>query len=276
MRPIPQNVRFAPTSKKFRVAGWVFLGALALCAVSYGAARATEALEYKRAAVFLEELKSIQPGQSQASVMPFISRYDGTLPDQVFGVKNDAYIVRIDPWHLMHPIPGPNWIERAYEEAFLRLRNWRRRVKLRSWTTDGEITFTNGKVDTVSGGIIIEGENEWLMANWHYAPEIPAYLWQRHPDNGSSVEPPQYIARWTHLHFDGGTGEGILTSVTPRSTPEELNAARDINLQCLVAGRGCRSLCELMPYAMRYRREHSGGAWGWASGDWGVQPHDCE
>jgi hypothetical protein len=49
-----------------------------------------------------------------------------------------------------------------------------KKFRVTGWTflaalahTHGEITFTNAKVETVSGGIIIEGENEWLMADWH-------------------------------------------------------------------------------------------------------------
>lgn len=146
---------------------------------------------------------------------------------------------------------------------------------MRSWTVVGSVGFTNGKVKTVFGDLVIEGENEWLSAEWNDVSEIPAYLWERYPDNGFPAEPPQYDASWTHLHFGDGTGEGIISFVTPQSTSEELNAARNINLQCLFIGRGCHSLCELMPDATRYRREHNARGWGWNSGDWGIQPHDC-
>jgi hypothetical protein len=49
-----------------------------------------------------------------------------------------------------------------------------KKFRVTGWTflaalahTHGEITFTNAKVETVSGDSIIEGENEWLMADWH-------------------------------------------------------------------------------------------------------------
>lgn len=277
MRPSPQDTRVGLARNRFTpLLGWAFVALSALSVVLYGAARVTQSLEYRRAAVFLDELKSVQLGQSEASVMPFILRHGGIRPDQVFGVKNDAYIIRIDPWHLAHPFPGPNWFERAYEETFLRLGNWRRRVKLRGWTASGSVRFTDEQVESVSGDLVMEGENEWLMADWHYAAEIPAYRRTGHPSNNLPVDAPRYDARWTHLHFGDGTGEGILTSVTTLSTFEELNAARNINLGCFWNGKGCRSLCELMPDAARYRREHNVGGWGWNSGDWGSQPHDCE
>ncbi|HSY63264.1 MAG TPA: hypothetical protein VK829_01630 [Terriglobales bacterium] len=275
MRLFPQRARFGLAQKSVRVAGWTLAVLSVLCLMLYGVARATQALEYRRATVFLDELKTFQPGQSEASVMPFIQSNGGFRPDRVFGVKNDAYIMRIDPWHLMHPLPGPNWVGGAYGDTFLRLGNWRRRLKLRGWTVSGSVRFTDGKVASVSGDLVIEGENEWLMVDWRYAADMPASLWNGHPDSLPGMT-SRYDSRWTHLHFGNGTGEGILTSVTPLSTPEELAAARDINLQCFWNGRGCRSLCELMPDATKYRREHNVGGWGWNSGDWGIQPRDCE
>jgi len=254
----------------------MFAALIALCGASYGAARVAQAITYRRATVFLEELKRIQPGQTEASVMPFIQRYQGTHPEGEAGIDNDWYVTRIDPWHLMHLLPGPNWSDHAYRWAFLWLGNWRRALKLRSWTVSGSVRLRSGKVETVSGDVILEGENEWLLAEWHYGPEIPTYLRVRHPSNNLPAAEPQYDSHWTHLHFGYETGEGIMSSVTPLSTPQELNAARNINLQCLMNGRGCHSLCELMPDATRYRREHNSGGWGWNSGSWGIQPDDCE
>jgi hypothetical protein len=207
--------------------------------------------------------------------MPFILRYHGVRAEEALGVKDDSCIMRIDPWHLMHLLPGRTWGDRAYRRAFSGLGDWRRAVKLRSWTVSGWVRFTNGAVGSVSGDVVLEGENEWLFAEWYYRPEIPTYLRLRSA-NDLAGEEAQYEAHWTHLHFGDGTGEGIVSSVTPLGTVEQLNAARNINLQCLMSGRGCHSLCDLLPDAVRYRHEHNGVRWGWNSGDWGKQPDDCE
>jgi hypothetical protein len=276
MRLFAHGAWFGLTRKRLRLVGCAFASLLALCIVLYATARITQALKYRRAALFLQELEKIQPEQSEASVMPFILRYGRSRPDQVFGVKNDAYTVEIDPWHLVHPLPGPNWVERAYGETFLRLGNWRRRVNLRSWTVSGSVRFADGKVRTVSDVLIIEGENEWLMSEWYHVTELPSDVWERHPKSNLPDTAPQYDASWTHLHFGDGTGEGIISFVTPLSTSGELNAAHIIDFQCLYSGRGCHSLCELMPDAARYRHEHNLGGWGWNSGPWGIQPRDCE
>jgi hypothetical protein len=276
MRLFPQGPWFGLTRKRLRVAAWTFVALSTLFAVLYGAARITLALKYRRAALFLEQLKSIQPGQSEASIMPFILQYQGVHAEEVLGFKDDSYILRVDPWHQLHALRGPNWVDMAYRKALRRLGNWRRAIRLRSWVATDWVRFANGRVEKVSGNIFLEGENEWLLVAWHYGSEIPANVRARYPNEGMPSEVPQYVARWTHLHFGDGTGEGLMTYVTPLSTPEELNAARDINLQCLMNGRGCHSLCDLMPNATRYRHEHNTGGWGWNSGDWGMQPHDCE
>ncbi|SRR6266478_565727 len=276
MKVFPQGVWFGLTRRRLRAAGWALAILLALCVGSYGAARITQALTYRRATAFFEELKHIQPGQSEASVMPFIRRYQGTHPETQAGFDNDWYVLRIDPWHLMRVLPGPNWGDSAYRWVFSGLGNWRRALKLRSWTVSGWVRFRNGRVETVSGDVVLEGENEWLMAEWYYGFEIPAYRRSRPTKDSLPSEEPRYEAHWTHLHFGDGTGEGIISSVTPRGTLEELNAAHIINLQCLMSGRGCHSLCDLMPDATQYRREHNGRGWGWNSGSWGIQSHDCE
>jgi hypothetical protein len=276
MKVFPQGAWFGLTRRRLRVAGRTFVAIISLCAMVYGAARITQALEYRRAAVFLEELKNIQPGQPESSVMQFILRYQGTRPENQSDTEDDLYIMRVNPWFLTKRLPGPDWVDRVYRSTFSRLGTWRRAVNLRSWSVSGWVRLTNGKVEKVSGDVVMEGENEWLMAEWQYGREIPAYLRSGHPSNNLPGEELQYEAHWTHLHIGYETGEGTLTFVTPRSTLEELNAARNINLQCLTNGKGCHSLCELMPDATRYRREHKGGGWGWNSGSWGIQPHDCE
>ena len=81
----------------------------------------------------------------------------------------------------------------------------------------------------------MEGENEWLMANWHYGPEIPVDRRATPPNNSLRSDEARCEAHWTHLHFGNETGEGIMSFVTPLSTAEELHAARNINLKCLAS-----------------------------------------
>jgi hypothetical protein len=258
------------------MAGWIFIALSTLCAAIYAGALTSQVFEYRRAAKFLEELKGIHPGQSEASVMPLIQHYQGVRDEDGHGVQGDSYTLRIDPWHLMHRFLGPNWLDRAYRETSSDLGSWRRAVKLSSWSVTGWVEFANGRVKTVSADVILEGENEWLQADWRYGPKIPPYVLVRSVDDLLRGEESQYKSDWMHLHFGDETGEGIRNFITPLSTAQQLTAAQNINLQCLMSGRGCRSLCDLMPDATQYRREHSMRGWGWNSGAWGKQSHDCQ
>jgi hypothetical protein len=115
------------------------------------------------------------------------------------------------------------------------------------------------------------------MAEWRYGEGIPVQRRTKYLPGQLPNELSQFDAVWTHLHFGDGTGEGVLTSVTPLSSPEQLNAARTFDMSCLMKGSGCPSLCALLPAADRYRRAHNlSGGWGWNSGSWGAQPKDCQ
>jgi hypothetical protein len=188
MKLLPRGAWFGLTKKRLRAAAWIFAALSTVCVALYGAARVTQALEYRRAAIFFEELKNIQRGDSEASVMPFIVRYQGVRAGQIFDFKDDSYLMRVDPWHLMHKFSGPNWVDPAYRSTFSRIGNWRRAVKLPSWTVSGLVSFTNGRVETVSGNVVMEGENGWLMASWHYGSEIPVYRGATAPNNSLRSE----------------------------------------------------------------------------------------
>jgi hypothetical protein len=276
MKLLPQRAWFGLTRNRLRLAGWTIVALSTLCVVLYGAARITQWLEYRRAGSFLTELKNIQLGQSEVSVMPFMRHYQGVRADEVpGGVQDDSYALRIDPWHLMHRFPGPTWVDGAYRSASSGLAGWRRALKLRGWIVTGWVRFANGKVETVSVEVILEGENEWLLADWEYGAEIPRYLLVKSTDQSIPDKESRYQSHWTHLHFGDETGEGVKSFVTPLSTAEQFHAAQSINLQCLMIGPGCHSLCDMVPTATRHRREHNVGGWGWNSGAWGKQPHDC-
>jgi hypothetical protein len=242
----------------------VSLVVLVSCAVFFLAIFVVFKIKYSHAATLLEELKGIQLEESESSLTPLIKRYNASRSEHELGPEDHTFVFIVDPWRLLRPLPGPEWIDHSYRWAFSEAGTWRRRLKLRAWVATGWVRLTDGKAGVVSGNLVIEGENEWLMADWQTdGVRLPSEL-------------SQFDAIWTHLHFGDGTGEGVYTSVTPLSSPEQLNAARSIDLSCLLSGSGCRSLCVLLPEADRYRRAHNLRDWGWNSGSWGEQPRDCQ
>lgn len=275
MQILPQDAWFGLTKGRLRVILALVAGLLVVCATAYGAALAILALEARSAAAFLNEVRSIQLGQAEASVIPFINRYEDKTQPGFAG--SDTHRLLVDPWHLYRPFPGPTWLDNLVRRSLWESGDFRRRLGLRAWVVQATITFTEGTVHSVGTGVLVEGENEWLLGNWHYSHEIPSYLTDRHKGNGTfRPEMSRYVAHWTHVHAGPETGEGLVNSVTPDATPEESNAARNINLQCLTSFRGCRSLCELMPDAHRFMRKHDYPGLGWNSGSWGPQDRACE
>ena len=251
--------------------------ALASCALLFVVFVVVCQIEYKRAATLLGELRRIQLEQPEPSLAPLIERFNGKLAERERGPEDRTFVMRVDPWRLLRPVPGPEWLDRTYRWTFSETGNWRRTLKLRSWVATGWIRTTNGTVGVVSGSLVIEGENEWLMAEWRYGAAIPEERRHRSPDEANLPRALSELdASWSHLHFGNGTGEAVFTSVTPKSSAEQLNAARHIDFTCLTRGKGCPSLCTLLPDIDRYRRANSLlGAWGWNSGSWGQQPPDC-
>jgi hypothetical protein len=274
---LPQSSFFGGTRRSLRVALKVSLVVLVSCAVFFLAIFVVFKIKYSHAATLLEELKGIQLEESESSLTPLIKRYNASRSEHELGPEDHTFVFIVDPWRLLRPLPGPEWIDHSYRWAFSEAGTWRRRLKLRAWVATGWVRLTDGKAGVVSGNLVIEGENEWLMADWHYGATIPAQRRTRQTDGVRlPSELSQFDAIWTHLHFGDGTGEGVYTSVTPLSSPEQLNAARSIDLSCLLSGSGCRSLCVLLPEADRYRRAHNLRDWGWNSGSWGEQPRDCQ
>lgn len=272
----PQSSFLRVTRRSLRVALKVCLAALVSCPVLVAGIFVVFKIKYSHAATLFEELKGIQLEESESSLTPLIKRYNASRSEHELRPEDHTFVFIVDPWRLLRPLPGTEWVDHSYRWVFSETGNWRRKLKLRSWVATGWVRLIDGKAGVVSGNLVIEGENEWLMADWRYGATIPT---QRRRYRGGVKLPgelSQFDAVWTHLHFGNGTGEGVYTSVTPLSSPEQLNAARSIDLSCLLAGKGCRSLCALLPEADRYRRAHNLRGWGWNSGSWGEQPRDCQ
>ena len=273
MRLCPGRAWFGLTKKLLRIIGITTASIFAACLLLYGGAWLLLVVEAHRAAALLNQLNSIQLGQSEASVLDLFQRYEDVNYEREIGVDRGR-VLRVDPWGAHRPL-GPSWIDTPILEMLPISGNWRRRLGLRLWVVQGGMRIADHKVKSVWADLDVEGENEWLKADWSYESEIPAAILQHLGDN-TRPEMARYLIRWTHLHVGYETGEGIQNLITPAGTPEEQHAARSINLQCLTSMRGCHSLCELMPDANRYRREHHYPGWGWNSGSWGRQDSACE
>jgi hypothetical protein len=240
---------------------------VALLVALYGGARILVDREAERATVLLQELRDVRLGQSEESVLPLIRRFKGFHPEYAL----DSYSVRVgSPLYYL----SGRWARLDSAMVWLTSvhANTRRRLGLRMWGVNGMLNISSGTVSSVSATVGVEGENEWLVAEWFYSSEIPAEevkLWNQ-------GERTSYVAHWAHLHLGYETGEMFISNVSANAAPKELQAARSVNVDCLTSFRGCHSLCELQPRAAEYFREKQSSVWGWNSGSWGRQDHSCE
>jgi len=261
--------------KQIRIAVITITSLLSACSLLYGAARLVLAVEARRAQVFLQRLNTVALGEDEASVLPLFEKYEDLRLERDMGAGRGT-LLRLDPWHFYRPFVGPRWIDSPVREALFRSGNWRRRVGLRLWVINAGMTFTEHKVKSVWTDLVVEGENEWLMADWSYAANIPmpSYEAKFYQEHGIHSSQSGYSVHWTHLHMGEETGEGVVNRLTPLATAAEFQTGRDIKLQCLTSVQGCHSLCELKPSVSRYMHEHNYSL-GWNSGSWGRQDHSC-
>jgi hypothetical protein len=231
--------------------------------------------EYQRAKTFLVELHSIQLGQSEESLQVFLEKYENREWEQVIHSKNNVKIVSVDPWHFQRSF-WPSWLQYIQAELINVAPDIRRDLGLRVWQIQGSLTFKDSRVRTVNSGLLVEGENEWLWGESWLVGAFTDDIVERYQLSGTyRTEMKSYVTGWSHLHMGYETGEVFRNNVTSQADDAQLAAARTYNMECLISFSGCRSLCELMPKAAEYMREHRYPGLGSNSGSWGPQDQSC-
>lgn len=229
--------------------------------------------EAHRVSQVLTTLNGINIGDTEESALSAVERYGGyrwSPHDKSRGAYE--YVVEVNPWYFGNLTGHRQRFESIVTKAVDILNanpRFRQVVGLRLWTAGGGIDMNQGRVERVSAQVLVEGKDEWLGGMWSLEPGIPDYVLQEY----SSVKPPwpelsRYVVGWTNLNVDNGLGEGVEVWVTPSATNSESRAGRNINVSCLTSRVGCRTLCDLMPDAARYHKEHPEAGWG---GSWEEQ-----
>ncbi len=118
------------------------------------------------------------------------------------------------------------------------LPNELQRIGIRPWIVRANVTVKDGKVNSISVDVEVEGLFHDLMArSIRRAELLPP------PTNG---QPFSEKDRRTLIRWWGGSGEALWVILTPLSTEKELRAG-EINRKCLSGFGGCSALCELLP-----------------------------
>ncbi len=142
------------------------------------------------------------------------------------------------PWRLLSKTDPIEW-----RRSSLRPQSVRGILGLRDFTAHATVLLERGRVTTVMAGVVAEAPGDQLYANWQLVPEVPGYL-QTGP-----VQSPSYFRR-SHYLFFGGT-DAAEAFITPASPETDKAKARNINTRCLTSFRGCTTLADLAPDAVR-------------------------
>lgn len=277
MRIWPSGAWFGLTKRRLQVFGFLITGILGIFILSYLAVFLLLSIEVRRAATLLGQLNNVKLGDPQTAINPLLRRYEDLWYERQIGTERTNYILRVDPWHFYRPFVGPRWIDAPVRRAIYECGGLRRALGLRAWVVNGDLILMDERVVSVWAEVIVEGQNEWLMTNWTYAGAVPSEEAKLYKEHGLyRPEMERYLIGWTHLHMGLETGEALRNWISSSANGDEQQAARNINLRCLRSFTGCHSLCEFMPDANRYRRQHDYPGWGWNSGSWGQQDHACE
>ena len=273
MKLLPAGARIGLFRRSLEIALRAALIAAGFLIFLYGAARILLLYEARRADAILTELNAIQLGTPETAIQSFLAKYERRDWEQMLGTRNKKIVV-VDPWGLRGP-SRPQWLADLEYKILDLAPNVRRKLGLRVWEAFGTIKIKDGKVVSSGSSVLVEGENEWLSGQ---SSLIDSNNELDHYRRMGTYRPgmERYAAGWTHLHMGMETGEALWNLLTPNATPEERKAAQSYNLACLTSMKGCHSLCELMPDAARYRKEHNYPALGHNSGSWNVQDDSCE
>jgi hypothetical protein len=185
---------------------------------------------------------------------------------QLGALEDYNYVLEINPWRF--PTLNHGGFDGRDEPIGAGLnRRLRRATGLRYWMVFSAIAVKKQQVVAVQAETYVEGKTMWLGTSWRFAekpreferdPNAEYLQWPPEPDR--NFVSPATLEMWRA----GGTSRGFW--VKPTSPIVERRVANRWNLGCLDSFRGCDSLCDLLPEAAPFFKEHSelapkGGGW---------------
>jgi len=221
--------------------------------------------EIRRVSQLLGEVRSVNVGDSEDSIKPILERFDGHRWDVQLGSFEDYnYVIEINPWSFPtlssnEPRGRIHGIDRVLSPRL------RRAIGFRRWMADSEIAIKQHRVVAVQTSTIVEGAHTWLGAMWRLS-EKPREFERDTASLDSSATDSQDLTTPAHLSMQNGSGTSWSIWTTPSSPKDQREMANRLNFGCLRSLPGCDSLCDLLPEASRFFKEHpnlapKGGGW---------------
>jgi len=218
-----------------------------------------------RAVAFLDEATRIPVGATEDSILPLVSRYGGRkyIPSPPEGIEdcannadceyNNAHIYDYSydfDLSTLNVYSGPDLkpgrLRRALAVLMIRTPSFLRGpLSMRFWMADAIIRVHAGRVETIHGGVYVEGRPAWLGNSWTLSADMPPE-WR----------PRNYAVDGTFLEMWNDGGAGTIHHLTPAATPEQFQAAHEFDARCLAGFIPCRCLDDLNPRAFQYMSKH--------------------
>jgi len=238
--------------------------AVAVLLFSYAAIWSRLAYEARRASQLLAAVQNVNVGDSEDSIRPILERYGGNRWDKQLGSNEDySYVLQINPWRFpMLSDSKSNGILPSIEPTLNP--RFRRAVGIRKWMVVSDIAIKNNRVVGVNATTIVEGKRMWLGAMSRFSEKPREF--ERSAD---FVGIPSEDVRLTtsgilDMAEGGGTSWSFWTS--PSAPRGQRQMANQVNFRCLRSLSGCDTVCDLMPEAAQFFRNHpelapAGGGW---------------
>ncbi|MBI3477002.1 MAG: hypothetical protein HY010_14820 [Acidobacteria bacterium] len=244
-----------------------------ILAAIWGSLCAYAAHEVHRATSMLAEASRVGVGDTEASVLPLIKRYDGykwtpdPLPPREQStdlreydyrrnhVSDYQYDFEISPFGLLTTDGHGkrDRVTRAVRTVTNAIpKRLRAIIGLRDWGATVDLAIRGGRVQSVSGEVLVEGRSEWLGHEWRLVEAMPH----------SELQPKAFVIGSAILEMENGGGMLIQNIFTPDASVEEVRASRKFNAACLSSVRGCEGFCDLAPRAVEYLKQHPDAGWG--------------
>ena len=243
----------------------MFMLAAAVAVICYMAVWLVLAYQIRRATRLFEDAQQIRVGASEESIRPMLERFGGHRLDIQLGYHEDYnYVFEISPWRSSTASSGQSAesvysIERALNPRF------RRAVGFRKWRVGIDLAMKQDRVVAVQSVAIVEGRRRWLGAMWHLSEIPPEFERIVPPDALPDVERRELVTPGI-LNLETGTGTSWTVWMTPSSPADQRRIAHRLNFGCIRSFSGCDTVCDLLPEAPQYFREHpelapKGGGW---------------
>jgi len=119
-------------------------------------------------------------------------------------------------------------------------------IGMRDWGAGIDIAIRRGRVQSISGMVVVEGRSKWLGHRWEFGIAMP-----RH-----ELQTRDFVVNSAFL--DMATNNGAMTEnyFTPRASDEEKEISRNFNWACLTSLRGCDGCCAFAPRTLDYLKRH--------------------